>query len=287
MLRFGIRLGVCTALAMGATACERVVSVTLPTEPPRLVVEARVESPRSGVAEVPRIRLTTTQPFFGARGAPPATGAVVVLRDALGAAIPLTEGAGGEYTGAAQVIVPGRVYTLEITWGGDLYVAVDTAADVAAMDSLFFAVPRPGGPGPRTGRRAMVNLRDPAGRANFYLWDQWVNGTRVLGADSTSFGRSVVNDIGLDGRTIRSFAPYPGVVIPPGATVRMRQRGLSASAFDFYIALNEQASNDGSPFALPPSSVRNTIRNTTTPARRASGYFSVGRYDERTAVLPP
>lgn len=273
--------------ALGLTACERVVNVTLPTETPRLVVEARIESPRSGAADVPRVRLTTTQPYFDAQQPPAARGAVVVLRDALGATLTLTESSPGEYTGPAQVIAPGRAYTLDITWGGDRYVATDTAADVAPLDSLYFALPPAGFPGTRSGLRATINFSDPGGTTNYYQWDQWINGTRVLGVDTLSFGRAIITDLGLDGRPIDGYAPYVGIVIPAGASVRLRQRGLSASAFDYFVALNEQVTNDGSPFALPSTSVRNTIRNVTTPAKRASGYFSVGRYDERTAVRSP
>lgn len=272
-------------LLLSTAACERVVSVRVPSEAARLVVEARLESPRTGAAEVPRVRLTTTQAYFDAQRPPAATGAVVVLRDNAGGTVPLAETSAGEYTGPAQIIVPGRVYTLEITWGGDRYVAVDTAADVAALDSLYFALPPAGFPGRRTGLRATIDFRDPGGTTNHYLWDQWINGTRVLGADSLTFSRAVITDVGLDGRAIEGFAPYAGVVVAPGATVRLRQRGLSPTAFDYFVALNEQLSNDGSPFALPSTSVRNTIRNLTSPSRRASGYFSAGRYDERTAVL--
>lgn len=267
-------------LLLGSTACERVVTVTVPTEAPRLVVEARLESPVSGAAEVPTVRLTTTQPYFEARPPRAASGAAVVLRDDAGGTVPLTEAAPGEYRGPARIIVPGRLYTLDITWGGDRYVASDTAADVAALDSLYFALPPAGLPGDRRGLRATIDFLDPEGTTNYYLWDLWINGSRQLG-----FSRAVISDVGLDGRPIDGFAPFGDIVVPTGATVRMRQRGLSARVFDYFATLNEQLANDGSPFAVPSSSVRSTVRNVTTPSRRASGYFSVGRYDERTAVL--
>lgn len=272
----------CLSLSLLA-ACERVVTVSVPTEAPRLVVEARIESPRTGAPDVPRVRLTTTQPYFDARAATPVTGAVVLLSDGVGAPRPLTADADGAYVGAPLVVVPGRVYTLDITWDGDRLVAVDTAADVVAIDSAYFAPID----GTANDRSATLDFRDAPGRPDRYLWDQWVDGMRVGGGDSTSRSRAIASDDGFDGRIVRGFSPYGGVAIRVGATVRLRQRGISPSVFDFYAALNDQLLNDGSPFAQPMVSVKGNVRNLSTPARRASGYFSVGRYDERTFVRRP
>lgn len=273
------RAGAGVLLAL-LTACERVVTVSLATEAPRLVVEGRIESPRDGRPDVPRVRLTTTQPYFDARPASPVTSAVVRLSDGVGPPIALTAGPAGDYVGAALTVVPGRVYTLEVTWNGDRYVAVDTAADVVAIDSLYLT-PISGTP---NDRRAELDFRDAAGRPDAWLWDQWMDGVRVRGADTTSVHRAIGTDEGLDGRIVRGFAPYGDVPVGVGVTVRVRQQGISASVRAFYVALNAQLQNDGSPFGQPSISVVGNVRNVTTPSRRASGYVSVGRYDERTVV---
>lgn len=271
--------GACLCLSL-LGACERVVPIEVPAESPRLVVEGRIESPRNGAPDIPRIRISTTQPYFEDRPATPVTGAVVLLRDGTGPPIPLVAGAAGEYVGAPLTVVPDRVYSLEITWGGEEFVAVDTAADVAPIDSLYFT-PLAASPNER---RATLSFRDVPGRPDRYLWDQWVDGVRLRGPTASLRFRPIASDIGIEGSAVSGFAPFHSVAIPLGATVRVRQQGISRTTFDFFVMLNDQLARDGWPFSQLPASVKGNVRNRTTPARRPSGYFSVGRYDERTLV---
>jgi len=271
--------GACLLLFL-VGACERVVSIAAPSETPRLVVEARIESPYSGAPDTPRIRLTTTQPYFDAGPAAPATGAVVLLRDGVSPPMSLTAATGGEYVGAPMTVVPGRLYELDITWDGDHFVAVDTAADVAPIDSVYFGTTRESS----ADGRATLAFRDAPGRSDYLLWDQWVNGVRLGGPDASLRRRPIASDNGFDGLVVLGFSPFDGVAVPIGAAVRVRQKGISRAIFDFHAALNEQLARDGWPFSEPMSSVRGNVRNRTTPSRRPSGYFSVGRYDERTRV---
>ena len=50
-------------------------------------------------------------------------------------------------------------------------------------------------------------------------------------------------------------------------------------------ALNDQTTNDGSPFATAPASVRGNVANRTRPAHHALGYFAASEVAERTAVV--
>ncbi|MDZ7630807.1 MAG: DUF4249 domain-containing protein [Gemmatimonadaceae bacterium] len=269
------------ATLLSGVACERVVGVTIPAATPRLVVEARLERVRGAVTGQQRVRLTTTDDYFSTTAPPPATGAVVRVEDDSGRVVTFTasDSAPGTYETAFLVINPGRRYTLRITYGGEEFEATETATTGVEIDSLYFAS-RNGNAGPALGLRATIALRDPAGTKNFYLWDQFIDGRRVISPDSDRFTRVVASDDFRDGETIPGFQPYQGIVVPFDALVRVRQIAISEQAYRFYSTLSEQSRNDGSPFGVPAASLRGNIANRTTPANVGLGYFIVAEVTE-------
>jgi hypothetical protein len=66
----------------------------------------------------------------------------------------------------------------------------------------------------------------------------------------------------------------------------IRQFGISRGMFNYFTPMGEQTSNDGSPFSVPPSSVRGNVRNLTNPTRPALGYFFAAEVAEARAVVP-
>lgn len=266
---------------LSATACERIVSVSVPDTPPRLVVEARLERLREAVSGTQRIRLTTTDRYFSAAAPPPARGAIVRVVDDTGRVVPFTELATepGVYQTTVFVIGVGRTYTLRITYQGNEYESTERASAAVPMDSLWFSE------GISTftsvsGLRATIGYRDPPGVRNFYLWDQFIDGQRAIRPDSIGYYRVVASDEFTDGSEIRQLQPYDGVVVKPGQLVRVRQVAISEQAYRFYTALSEQGLNDGSPFGVAPSSLRGNVANLTSPSNPALGYFIVAEATE-------
>lgn len=290
------RLCVALLLMSGSVAgCERVVSVTLPTSAPRLVVEARLERIRGKVSGNQEIRLSATDDYFS-RSAPPAvTNATVRVADSTGrvyAFIP-SPSTPGSYVASGLTIVTGARYTLRITWQGDEYEATERAMAGVPIDSLYFkAASEQGsilGPAPTGGGlRATFDVIDPKGIANFYLWDQFVDGKRTVTTDTTSFGfyRAAFSDEFIDGGTLKDLQPYGGVTVRSGQLVLIRQLAISAQAYRFYNSLSTQAINDGSPFSVQPTSVRGNVANRTRPSQLALGYFIVGEVTEVQARVP-
>lgn len=271
-------------LMLFLAACERVVDVDLEEGPVRLVVEGRFERVLDRVSGSQVILLSTTGPYFSNASPPPARGAVVRVSDDAGRVVSFTESAPGRYTTTSLVVERDRRYTLQIDWQGDRYESVETTQTVVPIDSLYFDKPKPGRFAGTEGVRATIDLRDPGNVRNYYLWDQYVNGARVLGPDTTFKYRIAASDDGFDGILIAGFQPYEGIDIPVGATVTMRQIGLSEQMFRYYFAFAEQVSADGSVFAAPPSSLRGNVSNRTNRDRYPIGYFYVSEVAERTAV---
>jgi hypothetical protein len=268
-------------------ACERVVAVKVPDGPTRLVVEARLERVQGAGASVQVVRLTTTDPYFSNRAAPPAVGAVVRVVDEAGTVVTFGETIGepGVFRSPALLPVTGRKYTLRIDWQGDRYESTESVAAVAPLDSLWFAK-RLSQIGPTDGLRATIAFRDPDGTKNFYVWDQLIDGRRIVSPDTGVYYRAIASDDLLEGRRVRAAQPYGGIVVKPGQEVTMRQIGISEGIYRYFQAISEQAQNQGSPFASPAASVAGNVANLTRPSVRALGYFLAGEVSEVRRRVP-
>ena len=272
-------------VVVATAACERVVSVTVDEAPKRLVVEGRILRTQGAATGDQTIRLNLTSAYFDSSPPPPATGAIVRVTDNLSTTTTFFEASPGVYTTPFLTGVVGRVYTLSIEYAGEFYESADTLRAVAPIDSLYFMLPLTdfGGVG---GLRATIDFTETPGQDNWYLWEQLVNGKRLLGPDSLFRLPLAANDLGIDGRELLEFQPFSGQPVVAKDTVVMRQFGISRGMFTFYTAMGEQTTNDGSPFAVPPSSVRGNVRNLTNPTRPALGYFFAAEVSEARAVVP-
>ena len=288
-------LGLALGLA-SLTACERVVSITLPNSPPRLVVEARLERIRGAVTGKQEIHLTRSDGYF-ARGEPsPALGANVRVTDSAGRVFPFVASGTrpGYYETSTLEIQTGALYTLRIGLNGEEFTATERVEPGVPIDSLYAALADGQGsagvgpPATGGGLRASLNFVDPKGQKNFYLWDHFINGKRSVVTDTTEFGfyRAVASDELFDGITVEKFQPYGGIQVFAGQQIMLRQIAISAQAYRFYNALSIQATNDGSPFSVQPTSVRGNASNVTNPGRPALGYFIAGEVVEARLRVP-
>jgi hypothetical protein len=274
-------------LLFGVVGCERVVSLNAPEGAKRLVVEARLERVEGAVNGAQRIKLSTTDAYFSKTAPPPARGAIVRVADDSGRVVPFAELSGepGTYATSALIVVPGRSYTLRITYAGDEYTSTDTMLPAVVIDSLYFAE-RLSLFGPRTGLRATISVNDPPGVRNFYLWDQFVDGRRLLSDDSSSFARITTDDEFFDGGNVSDFQPFGGIALKSGQLVMVRQIAISQQAQAYYEALTTQALNDGSPFGVAPANLRGNVVNVTRSSSPALGYFIASGVSEVSRRVP-
>lgn len=283
MIRSLMTLGAVLAL----TACERVVDVDVAEGPVRLVVEARLERVLGNVKGVQEIRLSTTAPYFSNAAPPAARGATVTVSDQDGRIWTFDESlTPGTYLNANLVVTAGTRYTLDIRWQGARYRGTETGMPVPPIDSIYLDKPMPGRFSGTEGLRATIDLRDIPNVKNWYLWDQFVDGVRLLGPDSTFKARIIGPDEAFKGIEIKGFQPFEGVPIQPGSTVLVRQVGISEATYQYLLAFSNQVQQDGSPFSVPPTSVRGNVANLDDPARPALGYFSVSEVAEARITRP-
>lgn len=289
-MRNFVRAVVCAAFGVGLAGCERVVSITVPNAPERLVVEGRVERVNGRTSGRQVVVLTTTEPYFRNQAAPPARGAQVSITDGAGRSTVLRESATefGHYVTDSLVATVGTQYTLRIHWQGDDYQSVDTLLAVAAIDSMYFQAPIGLGSSSESadGLRATIDMRDPARIANYYLWDMFVDGRQIAASDTTVRFRSIDSDQFYDGRRLRGVQPYAETPVRSGQRIMLRQQSLTAQVYRYYTALNDQVSGDGSPFSVPPNSLRGNVANLSRPTVPALGYFLATNVSEREGRVP-
>ncbi|MBL0940208.1 MAG: DUF4249 domain-containing protein [Gemmatimonadaceae bacterium] len=273
------------ALTQGA--CERVVSIDVDEGPERLVVEARLEAIQGAPSGRQSFRLTTTAAYFSNVPTPPARGATVTVTDDRGRAVSFVEStrAPGQYETQDLVAEVGRTYTLRIDWKGDRYESTERLDAVPPIDSLYF-MSREGKDAATDGLRATINMRDPMTQTNYYMWDQWIDGTMVRYTQIPYTIRIVASDEMYSGGLARNFQPFDETKVQSGQTVKMRQYSISESVWRYYVALNQQGNGDGSPFAVPAANVRGNVANLTRPEVRALGYFIASAVAEKEARVP-
>lgn len=282
-------LGTALLMTMG---CERVVDITVPTMDTRLVVSGRLELVRGAPSGRQVITLSTTAPYFRPEGPPPARDAEVWVTDGRGVTTLFREQASAPGVYVTDSLVPelNQRYTLRIQWNDETYEGSDSLLPVAPIDSFYFrertGLFAPPDVAREPGPRATIDFRDPPGVQNYYVWDQFVDGQRLVQGDTSIRFRPMERDAFFNGALVRGYQPYSGVVLRPGQTVRIRHMSLSEPGYRFYLTLNTVILSDGSPFSLPPASLRGNVANLDRPAAPALGYFLTAEVDERTGRVP-
>ena len=287
-----MRVTVLAVAMLLSTGCERVVDITVPTMATRLVVSGRLELVRGAPSARQVITLSTSAPYFEAAGPPPARGAEVRVTDSRGVSTLFREqtNAPGVYITDSLVPALNRRYTLRVRWNSETYEGSDSLLPVAPIDSFYFrertGLFAPPDVAREPGPRATIDFRDPPGVENYYVWDQFVDGQRLVQADTAFRYRAMDRDAFFNGALLRGYQPYSGVALRSGQTVRMRHMSLSEQGYRYYLSLNNVILADGSPFSVPPASLRGNMANITRPTEPALGYFLAAEVDERSARVP-
>ena len=250
------------------TACTDVIDVEVPSEEPRLVIEASINWEKGTSGSNQTIYLSKSTPFFETNGNVPVSGASVVITNTSdGSFFEFNDQNDGSYTTSNFVPVLNDNYTLEVVSEEETYIAQETFIPVVPILEVYQSTDK------FLPEVLEVNFDflDPAEEENYYyikfkeqadsfprlldLKDEFVNGNLI----SVFNERQENEDINQ-------------VEYAPGDMVNMELIGVSKRYYE-YIQLLINQSESGGPFDTTPVALRGNCTNQNDPNNFAYGYF--------------
>ncbi|MFC3561995.1 DUF4249 domain-containing protein [Pedobacter jamesrossensis] len=259
----------CLLACLVFTSCKKIIEIDTNNAEPQLVIEGNIIN--QFVAQ--QIKISKSVSYDGQNNFPAVSGAVVTVSDSRGNNYTFAESQPGLYTFGLRGI-PGVTYTMNVQVEGKTYTAVSKMPSAVKLDSIgiivntFFNSER---------KTAAAYVSDPAGEANFYHFNMYVNGLQS--------NRVYVNDDRLtNGNKLRLQLFYEknddddeGLIT--GDKVDIDMECIDANIFDYWYALSQQAGrgpNQGTTPANPTSNISNG----------ALGYFSAHTTQRLNIVVP-
>jgi len=250
------------------TACTDVIDVEVPSEEPRLVIEASINWEKGTSGSDQTIYLSKSTPFFETNGNVPVSGASVVITNTSdGSFFEFNDQNDGSYTTSNFMPVLNDNYTLEVISEEETYSAQETFIPVVPILEVYQSTDK------FLPEVLEVNFDflDPAEEENYYyikfkelvdsfpmlvdLKDEFVNGNLI----SVFNERQENEDINQ-------------VEYAPGDMVNMELIGVSKRYYE-YIQLLISQSESGGPFDTTPVALRGNCTNQNDPNNFAYGYF--------------
>ncbi len=268
------------------SACSEEVDLTLPEPTDRLVVEGRLEARVDGGGTDQILRLTSIGNYFNTNPADGITDAIVTLTDGNGETFDYIqqENQNGTYLLNDFIAEVGNTYTLDIFWNDSHYQAKETIVECPPLDRVYqvFEEENTFEDG---GLKLAIDFTDPSGRPNYYFWELFVDGENILRVDPGNSGNVIAKDDLFDGQQIRGYLPNEERIFEPGEEVLVKQIGLSAQAFDFYLQIFQQTGQTGAFIDVPPAMINGNIVNLTNKENYALGFFSASQIDTQQYTI--
>ena len=289
-LTLKIQLLCVLAFTLGLSACQDVITVAVPSESPRLVIEGIIER-KAGERDsaFQRIKLTQSISFFAGARPPLVRDADVTVLSSDGQE---TRFAFSERDSAFVTtnlsVREGVGYRVRIRYEGDIYeTAFDSARRGGTIDSIYARQRRTNAFDTTRGLTIAVDFTDPRETRNFYFINLFRNGRNALEIEPGNQFATIRSDEFFNGQTLRGLEPEDDIIFQPGDTALVKVISIGESLFEYLRALFIQTGQGGGgTFNPPPAPVRSNVINTTRRDRFPLGYFGVGSTSQRTLIVP-
>ncbi|WP_224996805.1 DUF4249 domain-containing protein [Cesiribacter sp. SM1] len=259
-------------LMLGAS-CRELVTLDLPQQEPRLIVEGHVTDTQGPHT----VKLSLSQDYFSTTPAQVVEDAVVRISDDAGNSEVLLYTGSGVYATQALQGVVGRSYSLEIDWRGEHYTSSGTLMPKGIVDSLSVAYYEAIPPVFDAGYYLTFYGKIPPEAADFYRVQVYENDS--LYNDRTDL---LIPDSRFVPSTIVEQLQYPFEI---GDTVRLELYSLDRNMYDYYVELRSLLFNDGGLFSPPPRNPTSNIINVSNPDNQPLGFFQVASFDTGTIII--
>ncbi|MBT8376748.1 MAG: DUF4249 domain-containing protein [Winogradskyella sp.] len=251
------------------TSCEDVIDVDLNSVEPRLVIDASINWFKNSTGNEQHIKLSLVTSFFD-ETVPPANNAIVTITDSNNNIFNfLEDGNTGIYKTDTFIPVIDEIYTLNIVYDNETYIAQEQLKSVSEID---FVEQNDNGGFSGNDIELKAFYTDPVDEENYYLFEFISDLVLVPTLE-------VYEDRFTNGNQIFGF--YTEEDLQSGDEVTIRNYGVSEEFYDFMFILLQQGSlENGGPFETQPATVRGNCINQTNPDNFPFGYFRLSEVDE-------
>lgn len=265
-------------LCLVLTSCTDVIDVDVPTEAPRLVIEASISWELGTFGNEQTIKLSMSTPYFSSQEIVPATGASVKITDDFsGEIFQFIDQNDGTYYCENFLPVINQTYTLEVVYNNEIYVAKETLTPVVPIDSVYQSTDEGFD---KNALEVNVLFTDPANIENYYLVKFQEQGAVLPFLYDTS-------DEFTDGNQMKVFYEKFETnnnnqeEFQPGDVVKIDLYGISEQFYNYIRLLIEQ-STEGGPFSTIPAQIKGNCLNITNEDNYAFGYFRLTQVSKIT-----
>ena len=265
---------------LSLSSCTDVIELDVPSEAPRLVIEASINWEKETVGNNQGIKLSKSTPYFDTNGTEPVLGASVkITNDSNGVVFIFTDNSDGTYSTDSFVPVLNNSYTLEVINEGETYIAQENLIAVPSILSVYQSTDY------FFQDLLEVNFEflDPIDEVNYYfikfqeaadllptlstLKDEFINGSLITISNERQKNENINQ-----------------VAYAPGDLVDMELYGISKRYYDYMTILINQ-SESGGPFDTTPVPLRGNCINVNNPDSYPYGYFRITEVSKATYLF--
>jgi hypothetical protein len=259
-------------------SCTEVVEVDVPTEAPRLVVEATISWELGTPGNEQTIKLSNSTPYFNSIEIVPAKGASVKITDDFnGEIFTFSDQNNGEYFCNNFVPIINQSYTLEVIYNGEIYLANETLTSVVPIDEVYQSTDQGFD---KNALEVNILFTDPANVENFYLTKFQEEGALLPALFD-------ISDEFTNGNQMKVFYEKfetqnsDQQEFEPGDIVNISLFGISKQFYN-YIGLLLEQSQEGGPFSTIPAQIKGNCLNISNDENYAFGYFRLTQVSKKT-----
>jgi hypothetical protein len=247
-------------------ACKKVINIDLKNAASQVVIQGNItDAPGPYV-----VKISKTVNFSATNTYPPVTNATVRITDSTaGITNVLHQVDSGVYITKNLVGVPHHTYGLQVTIDGQQYTASSTMPTRVPLDSITFA--ENVGFNNQQQVNAVVNFQDPKGQANYYQFQEVLDGRLIPDI-------FVFEDRLSDGRYIQEPLYNDSAYLQRGDTLQLTMNCVDKNVYNYYFTLITVAGNNNFQSVTPTNPVTNISNG-------ALGYFSAHTTQQGTLVI--
>ena len=253
-------------------SCTEAIDLTVPTESPRLVIEASLDWEKGTLGNNQTIKLSLSTPYYDTAPNPVSGASVMVENATNGDVFIFNDQQDGSYTTTNFVPIINNTYNLEVIYNSETYTAIETLISVSELNRIEQSLE---GGSDEEELDLTIYFDDPANEVNFY-YITFLEGENLLPT------REIMSDEFTNGNEMSLlYEEDPAEEedqILPGDMVDIYLFGISETYYDFLNRLIEQANSAGDPFATVPTRLKGNFTNLENPENYAFGYFRVTEF---------